>query len=110
MKYSLFVLSVIVATYSFPKITYANPADALVTKPATIDNWYVFTGEQKNRSTSVYRQQCKNSGILNYIKNPDAFFQACPDAGKKLPPSYEPVGETKIPHLDSGVSVTVTKF
>jgi hypothetical protein len=120
MKYSLLVLGIIIGTHSFLQNAYAgqvktfpvqpNQASNLVTKPASIDDWYVSTGEEKNTSIIVRRKECKKSSILNYVKNPDAYFQACPDAGKKITPSYEPVGETKIPHLNSGLSVTVTKF
>jgi len=120
MKYSLFVLGIIIATHGFLQNAYAgeaktfpvqpNQASSLVTKPASIHDWYVSTGEQKNSSIIVRRKECKKSSILNYIKNPDAYFQACPDAGKATTTSYEPVGETKIPHLNSGLSVTVTKF
>lgn len=122
MKYSLLVLGTVIGIYSFPQSTFAQQikklsqvdkveqAGSLITQPATIDNsWYVYHKGQRSDSISLSQQGCKD-GILDYLKDPDAFVKACPEANNKVPPSYEPVGETKIPGLDSGVSVTVTKF
>jgi len=123
MKYSLLIFSLVVGIYSFSQgafaqqvkesapLTQVDPVPTLITQPATIDhNWQIYHKIDKKDPLSFSQQKCQKNGILNFIKDPNAFFAACPDAGKKVPPSYEPVGDTKIPPLDSGVSVTVTKF
>ncbi|AFZ27189.1 hypothetical protein Cylst_5146 [Cylindrospermum stagnale PCC 7417] len=95
-----------------------NQAEGLVTKPATINSRWNNPVDQSNNSTQtadsvvILREQgCKKINPLDYINNPDAFFQPqCQSANNQTPQSSEPVEYLKVPRLDSGLSVTVTKF
>lgn len=95
-----------------------SQAEALVTKPATINSKWNNPVDQSNNSTQtadsvvILREQgCKKINPLDYINNPDAFFQPqCQSTNNQSPQSSEPVEYLKVPRLDSGLSVTVTKF
>lgn len=95
-----------------------NQAEALMTEPATINSKWNHAVEQSNNSTQtagsvvILREQgCKKMNPLDYINNPDAFFQPqCQSTNNQTPQNSEPVEYLKVPRLDSGLSVTVTKF
>ncbi|MHC5597791.1 MAG: hypothetical protein ACYTXC_17945 [Nostoc sp.] len=76
--------------------------------------WSNFIGQTNNskhtaESISLVREQgCQNINPLEFIKNPDAFFKQCQKPTNTQ--SSEPVEYLKVPKLDSGISVTVTKF
>ncbi|MBD2384581.1 hypothetical protein [Cylindrospermum sp. FACHB-282] len=130
MKYFPIALVVAISALAINQSAYANQqkvpsakgkpnqAAALMTEPATINNKWNHVIEQTNNSTQpadsvvVLREQgCKKLTPLDYINNPDAFFQQqCESKNNQTPQSSEPVEYLKVPRLDSGLSVTVTKF
>ncbi|MCW5313882.1 hypothetical protein GTQ43_08705 [Nostoc sp. KVJ3] len=138
MKSSFMTLVVLISALVLPQSVYANQenvpittgnapkepfydrsqAGALLTEPATITTtWSNFTGQTNNskqtaESISLIQERgCKNMNPLEFINNPGAFFKQC-----QKPPNTqssqgtEPIEYLKIPKLDSGISVTVTKF
>ncbi|MEH2362874.1 hypothetical protein [Nostoc sp.] len=136
MKSSSITLVVVISALALPQSAYANPenvpmttADApkerfhdrnqqagvLLTQPATINTtWSNFIGQTNNskhtaESISLVRERgCQNINPLEFIKNPDAFFKQCQKPTNTQ--SSEPIEYLKVPKLDSGISVTVTKF
>ncbi|MBN3909814.1 MAG: hypothetical protein HWQ35_25730 [Nostoc sp. NMS1] len=95
-----------------------NQAGVLLTEPATITTtWSNFTGQTNNpkqtaESISLVQERgCQKMNPLEFINNPDAFFKECQKpANTQSSQSTEPIEYFKVPKLDSGISVTVTKF
>jgi hypothetical protein len=94
-----------------------NQAATLITEPATINNKWNYTIDQTNNLTQpansvvvLPQQGCKKLTPLDYINNPEAFFQPCESANNPTPQGFEPVEYLKVPRLDSGIKVNVTKF
>ena len=56
----------------------------------------------------MQEQGCQKINPLEFINNPGAFFKQCQEPTKTQ--SSEPIEYLKVPKLDSGISVTVTKF
>ncbi|MBN3898305.1 MAG: hypothetical protein HWQ41_24435 [Nostoc sp. NOS(2021)] len=135
MKSSSIILVVVISALALPQSAYANQenipmtrgdapkepfhyrnqAGVLLTEPATINTtWSNFIGQTNNskhtaESISLVREQgCQNINPLEFIKNPDAFFKQCQKSTNTQ--SSEPIEYLKVPKLDSGISVTVTKF
>ncbi|MEH1912206.1 hypothetical protein [Nostoc sp.] len=128
MKSSSITLVVVISALALPQSAYANPenvpmttadrnqqAGVLLTEPATINTtWSNFIGQTNNskhtaESISLVRERgCQNINPLEFIKNPDAFFKQCQKPTNTQ--SSEPIEYLKVPKLDSGISVTVTKF
>ncbi|MBG1266131.1 hypothetical protein [Nostoc sp. WHI] len=95
-----------------------NQAEVLLTEPATITTtWSNFVGQTNNRKqaaeslSAVQEGGCKNINPLEIINNPGAFFKQCQKpTNTQSSQSSEPIEYFKVPKLDSGISVTVTKF
>ena len=95
-----------------------NQAGVLLTEPATINTtWSNFIGQTNNRkqtaeSISLVRERgCEKINPLEFINNPEAFFKQCQKpTNTQSSHSSEPIEYLKVPKLDSGISVTVTKF
>ncbi|MEH2321688.1 hypothetical protein [Nostoc sp.] len=139
MKSSCITLVVVISALALPQSAYANQenvpmttgdalnepfhdrnqqAGVLLTEPATINTtWSNFIGQTNNskhtaESISLVREQnCQNINPLEFIKNPDAFFKQCQKPiNTQSSQSTEPIEYLKVPKLDSGISVTLTKF
>lgn len=97
---------------------YRNQARVLLTEPATITTtWSNFRGQTNNPKQTaesislVHEQGCKTINPLEFINNPGAFFKECEKpTNTQSPQGTEPIEYLKVPKLDSGISVTVTKF
>ncbi|MEA5576552.1 hypothetical protein [Anabaena sp. UHCC 0451] len=119
MKLSLFsltfVISLLSAGIAINPSANANPNQAanLVTEAATINNkWNLVSDDSttNDASLSVSDPECKKINPLEYINNPETFFQPCSATNNPNRQDYEPVEYLKVPKLDSGLSVTVTNF
>ena len=130
MKLSSIILVVVISAFALPQSAYANQenvpittgdrnqAGVLLTEPATINTtWSNFTGQTNNpkqtaESISLVQEGgCQKINPLEFINNPDAFFKQCQKStNTQTSQSTEPIEYLKVPKLDSGISVTVTKF
>ncbi|WP_375514787.1 hypothetical protein [uncultured Nostoc sp.] len=130
MKLSSITLVVVISALALPQSAYANQenvpittgdynqAGVLLTEPATIDNtWSNFTGQSNNPKQTaesillVQEEGCQKINPLDLINNPGAFFKQCQKpTNTQTSQSTEPIEYLKVPKLDSGISVTVTKF
>ncbi len=138
MKFSSIILVVVIGAFALPQNAYANQenvpittgntlkepfpypnqAGVLLTEPATINaTWSDFIGQANNpkrTAESVSRVQeggCQKISPLEFINNPDAFFKQCQKpTNTQSSQSTEPIEYLKVPKLDSGIRVTVTKF
>ncbi|MBD2343881.1 hypothetical protein [Anabaena subtropica] len=93
-----------------------HEAAALTTEPATINSeWNNVAGTPQNlKDSSISLEQkkgCESFSPLDLLSNPDAIFKECVNpADNRTPQSVEPVEYFKVPGLDSGVKINVTKF
>jgi Tfp pilus assembly protein PilE len=90
----------------------ANQAANLVTEAATITNkWNLDQNNTAGNDSSlrVTDPECKTINPLEYLNNPETFFQSCP-ANNLNYQNYEPIEYLKVPGLDSSLNVTVTNF
>jgi hypothetical protein len=105
-----------------PSVTDSSDrANVLVIEPATINNnWSNIIDrnehlKQTPDSISLIREQgCEQSDPLELIKNPGAILKKC-EKEKNNPISERTddlnlIEYFKVPELESGISVTVTKF
>jgi hypothetical protein len=131
MKCSLLALLVTIAPFALaypanaseeeilPAIADGAQAAALVTKPITINTGASNTLDR----TSNFRQiagsigsarqgECKKITPFDLINDPSAIFKQCqkPTNHQSSQSNAEPIEYFKVPRLDSGISVTVTKF
>ena len=130
MKLSSITLVIVINVLALPQSVYANQenvpmitgdynqAGVLLTEPATINTtWSNFMGQANNpkqTAESISRVQeggCQKINPLEFINNPDAFFKQCQKpTNTQSSQNTEPIEYFKVPKLDSGISVTVTKF
>lgn len=130
MKLSSITLVFVISTLALPQSVDANQenvpmitgdynqARVLLTEPATINTtWSNFTGQTNNPKETaelillVQEQGCQKINPLEFINNPGAFFKQCQKpTNTQTSQSTEPIEYLKVPKLDSGISVTVTKF
>ncbi|MFM2061024.1 MAG: hypothetical protein RLZZ507_694 [Cyanobacteriota bacterium] len=125
MKYSLFTLVVVIGGLAINSNAYANPKPIydvtikpeqsanLVTEAATITNkWNIVkdTANNNDPGLRVTDPECKKINPLEYINNPETFFQSCSATNNSNSQNYEPIEYLKVPPLDSGLSFTVTNF
>ncbi|RCJ39215.1 hypothetical protein A6770_12300 [Nostoc minutum NIES-26] len=131
MKYPLLALFVVISAIALPHpadaseeevppvITYGAQAAALVTKPITINNGAGNTLDRTSNlrqiagSIASARQgECKKITPRDLINDPSAIFKQCqkPTNNQISQSNAEPIEYFKVPRLDSGISVTVTKF
>ncbi len=129
MKFLSLSLIVTIAALSVTPSAYANPvvmrsvkqsgnqAASLVTQPATISGkWSDRTNQTNylqlntNSTISVLRDQGCVTNPLELIQNPALIFQQCQKQTNNPIPYTEQNEYFKVPKLDSGINVTVTKF
>jgi hypothetical protein len=127
MKSSFIILAVVISALTLSQRAYANQENVpitigdrdrvgvLLTEPATINaTWSNFIGQTNNpkqAAESILLMQergCQKINPLEFINNPSAFFKQCQQRTKTQ--STEPIEYLKVPKLDSGIRVTVTKF
>lgn len=127
MKSSSIILAVVISALTLSQRAYANQENVpitigdrdrvgvLLTEPATINaTWSNFIGQTNNpkqtaESISLMQERgCQKINPLEFINNPSAFFKQCQEPTKAQ--STEPIEYLKVPKLDSGIRVTVTKF
>jgi hypothetical protein len=90
-----------------------NQAANLVTEAATIKSKWNLVGDTTNSNDSSLRvsdPECKKINPLEYLNNPESFFQSCTATSDLNRQNYDPIEYLKVPKLDSGLSVTVTNF
>ncbi|MGH7998591.1 MAG: hypothetical protein ACREPR_03955 [Brasilonema sp.] len=107
-----------------PPITNHGRAAALVTQPATINNGTVSITEQTNNlrkvsdSIRVVREpKCQKINPVELIKSPANTLKQCLEETKNQASQINQTSQPteafeyfKVPKLDSGINVTVTKF
>ncbi|MBN3889799.1 MAG: hypothetical protein HWQ43_11700 [Nostoc sp. JL31] len=127
MKSSSILLAVVISALTLSQRADANQENVpitigdhdrvgvLLTEPATINaTWSNFIGQSNNpkqtaESISLMQERgCQKINPLEFINNPSAFFKQCQEPTKTQ--STEPIEYLKVPKLDSGIRVTVTKF
>ncbi|MFO5491325.1 MAG: hypothetical protein ACLBM6_01995 [Cuspidothrix sp.] len=88
-----------------------NQARNLITEPATINSYWHQANQANNElSLSISDPECKKINPINYINNPQSFFQSCDDANNSNRQIYEPVEYLKVPRLDSGIKIKLGDF
>ncbi|MBE8965848.1 hypothetical protein IQ277_06205 [Nostocales cyanobacterium LEGE 12452] len=127
MKFFSIILAVVISALTLSQRADANQENVpitiddrdrvgvLLTEPATINaTWSNFIGQTNNpkqaaESISLMQERgCQKINPLEFINNPSAFFKQCQQPTKTQ--STEPIEYLKVPKLDSGIRVTVTKF
>ncbi|MFN6526265.1 hypothetical protein [Nostoc sp. ChiSLP03a] len=125
MKSSSIILAIVISALTLSQSAYANQenvpikigdrAGVLLTEPATINTtWSNLSGQTNNSKQTtesislMQERECQKINPLEFINNPSAFFKQCQEPTKTQ--STEPIEYLKVPKLDSGISVTVTKF
>jgi hypothetical protein len=107
-----------------PAVADQGRAGALVTQPATITNGTVNITERTNNlkkvsdSIGLVREQgCKKINPLELIKSPGNTFKQCLEEtnnqAAQINQTSQPTEKFdffKVPELESGINVTVTKF
>ncbi|MCM0590251.2 MAG: hypothetical protein HEQ35_14675 [Gloeotrichia echinulata IR180] len=130
MKSSAVALVIVISPLAMTESVYANQenvpstigernqAEVLVTEPATLSDKWNYVADQTDNSTQnpnsivILREQgCPKFNPLDLIKNPSGIFKPCPlSTNIRTSQSTEPIEYLKVPRLDSGLSITVTKF
>ncbi|MBD2294745.1 hypothetical protein H6G06_14955 [Anabaena sphaerica FACHB-251] len=125
MKSSLLTLVVVIAGIAISPSADANPkpnsavtvkpnqAANLVTEAATLSRKWNLVSDTVNNNDPGLRvtdPECKKIKPLEYLNNPESFFQPCSATNNPNRQNYEPIEYLKVPRLDSGLSVTVTNF
>ncbi|WP_066381297.1 MULTISPECIES: hypothetical protein [unclassified Anabaena] len=130
MKYYSINLAIVLCAIALNQSAYANPekplkilgephqAAALFTEAVTIDSTWKNAIDQSNHLQDtassilvVQEQGCRNINPLEFLENPDAILKKCQQAANaQIPQRTEPVDYLKVPRLDSGLKLTVTKF
>lgn len=130
MKYLYISFVVTMSAIAVSQTAYANPentseivierheASNLLTEPVTINNQWNNPSTQinnlQNTASSISIKQeagCQNINPLDFLENPDAVVKKCQELrNSQIPQRTEPVDYLKVPRLDSGLKLTVTKF
>jgi hypothetical protein len=130
MKSASLALAVIIGALTITQSAYANQknsvtptgsqAEVLATKPMTLNGrWgYSINGNHNLRTTrpvnSIALEQDKGCGNFNpfeIIKNPNILLQPCQQPKTRTTAQLsEPIEYFKVPPLDSGIKLTVSKF
>lgn len=95
-----------------------NQAGNLTTKPATINNNWVYSIQETNNFqqftdaiTVIREDKCRKIDPDEILKNPGSFFRECPIAEKNQTPEQgEKIQYFQVPKLDSGIKLQVTQF
>lgn len=99
-------------------ISKHHEAATLLTKPVSINSQWDSTIKNSNNlqnaasSISIIQEPgCQNFNPLEFLENPDAILKKCQQSNNnQIPQHTEPVDYLKVPRLDSGLKLTVTKF
>ncbi|WGV25696.1 hypothetical protein [Halotia branconii] len=128
MKHPLLSLLAVISAIAFahpayaneenvpPMITERHQAAVLVTEPVTINSGTNNALDRTNNLNQAAEEigsaragECPKVNPLDLINNPaDILKPPCQNQNPQR--SAEPVEYFKVPRLDSGISVTVTKF
>ncbi|MFM7407541.1 MAG: hypothetical protein ACKO3K_13005 [Cuspidothrix sp.] len=88
-----------------------DQAKNLITQPATINSYWQEANKPNNKSSlSISDPECKKINPINYINNPESFFQSCEDPNNSNRQIYEPVEYLKVPRLNSGIKIKLGDF
>ncbi|BCL34643.1 hypothetical protein [Nostoc sp. MS1] len=93
-----------------------HEAAALTTEPVTIKSqWNSVTGQPQNlQGNSIPLEQkkgCESLSPFDVLSNPEAMFKECVNpSDNRSAERVETVEYLKVPGLESGVKVNVTKF
>jgi hypothetical protein len=88
-----------------------HQAYTLITQPVTINSYWNDANKiNPELPLSVKDPECKKIDPLNYINNPESFFQSCQDVNNSNGKIYEPVEYLKVPPLDSGIRIKLGDF
>ncbi len=128
MKYSLLSLLTVISAIAFAHPAYANEenlphiitehhqAAVLVTEPVTINGGTNNAFDQIDNLKQVAdgigsarAGECPTVNPLDLLNNPAAILNP-PCQNQNTQRAAEPIEYFKVPRLDSGISVTVTKF
>lgn len=119
---------IVISAIALNQSAYANPetlsepiiqqqqAAALTTEPATLNsNWANVTNETNNLTNNsvslIQERSCENLNPLDLLNNADTLLKECTKPrDNRSAQRVEPVEYFKVPRLDSGLRVTVTKF
>ncbi|OUL24572.1 hypothetical protein [Nostoc sp. 106C] len=130
MKSAPLALAVIIGALTISQSAYANQknsptatsqgnqAAVLVTKPVTLTSKWSYSINRNNTfkttTNSIALEQergCKNLNPFEILKNPNILFQQCQQpTHQQTAQLAEPIEYLKVPRLDSGIKVTVSKF
>ncbi|MBH8554071.1 hypothetical protein I8751_17205 [Nostocaceae cyanobacterium CENA357] len=131
MKYPLLSLLTVISAIAFAHPAYANEenlphiiterhqAAVLVTEPVTINGGTNNAFDRIDNLKQVAEEigsaragECPKMNPLDFINNPAAILKQCQQQTNNPNPqrTAEPIEYFKVPRLDSGISVTVTKF
>lgn len=128
MKSASLALAVIIGALTITQSAYANQknsptakgnqAAVLATKPVTLTGKWSFGINRNNNfkpSTNSIALEpetgCKKINPFDIIKNPNILFKQCQQPTNYQPSQIaEPIEYFKVPPLDSGIKLTVSKF
>ncbi|HIK08345.1 MAG TPA: hypothetical protein IGS40_27320 [Trichormus sp. M33_DOE_039] len=126
MKYFYISLVGVISAIAVSQSAYANEeilleiinerheAATLLTEPVSINSQWNNSNNLQNTTTSISVAQdpgCQNFNPLEFLENPDAIVKKCQELkNNQIPQRTEPVDYLKVPRLDSGLQLTVTKF
>ncbi|MBD2212548.1 hypothetical protein H6G27_22130 [Nostoc linckia FACHB-104] len=129
MKSSPLALAVVIGALTITQSAYANQknvpstntqnhqAAVLATKPLSLIGKWGYSLNQNNSpltGNTILREQekvCKNLNPFEIIQNPNILFTPCQQPTTKTTAQLsEPIEYFKVPPLDSGIKVTVSKF
>ncbi|MDP5018280.1 MAG: hypothetical protein NWQ43_13435 [Dolichospermum sp.] len=97
-----------------------SQAANLITQPVTINSYWnhvlklnaelpLSVSDSLGNDDGVM-PKCKKINPLNYINNPESFFQSCQEENNSNRRLYEPVEYLKVPSLDSGIKIKLGDF
>jgi hypothetical protein len=131
MKSAPLALAVVIGALTISQSAYANQknvpttaatqnhqAAVLATKPVTLLGKWGYSLNQNNNfpatANSIVLQPnkgCNNINPFEILKNPNILFKPCQQPTTKPTAQLsEPIEYLKVPPLDSGIKVTVSKF
>ncbi|MDZ8052774.1 MAG: hypothetical protein RMX68_015550 [Aulosira sp. ZfuVER01] len=128
MKSAPLALAVIIGALTVSQSAYANQknsptatsnqAAVLATKPVTLTSRWSYSINRNNgfkaTNNSIALDQsgeCKIPKPFEILKNPSIFFKPCQQpTNQQTAQLAEPIEYLKVPRLDSGIKVTVSKF
>ncbi|MDZ7956449.1 MAG: hypothetical protein RMY34_00820 [Aulosira sp. DedQUE10] len=130
MKSYPLALAVVIGALTITQSAYANQknvpsvtsqshqAAVLATKPVSLIGKWGYSLNQNNNFSATGKtielepdRGCKNFNPFDILKNPNILFTPCQQPTTKTTAQLsEPIEYFKVPPLDSGIKVTVSKF